>query len=263
MHHSLKIGLKLSTTDFALIPEIYRIHDEFCDYVELYIIPNSYERAINHWKGLGVPYIIHAPHSFHGVNLAQEEKNNLNKRSFIESQRFADDLGSHAIIVHGGNNGSISETIRNLRCFDDQRISLENKPKMGLQGELCVGWSPLEFHQVSDAGALSGMTLDFGHATYAARSSGIDVKIMLSEFMKYQPRIFHLSDGYTDSEMDMHLNLGKGNLNISMFLDFIPAGGLLTIETPRSRETGLLDFINDVKFLRQIVEEKGNGFLQL
>lgn len=70
----MKIGLKLYSTDVALIPDARKLKvREFVDFVELYIIPGSYENSIENWKGLDVPYVIHAPHSYHGINFAQAE----------------------------------------------------------------------------------------------------------------------------------------------------------------------------------------------
>ena len=49
------------------------------------------------------------------------------------------------IIVHGGHTGNIEETIRQVAQLNDSRIILENKPKVGINDEACVGWSPDEF----------------------------------------------------------------------------------------------------------------------
>lgn len=253
----MKVGLKLYSTDVVSIPDALKLREQgFFDYVELYIIPSSYKGTINAWKALDVPFVIHAPHSFHGFNLAQANMWEANQRNFKEAQLFADSLGADTIIVHGGNNGSFAETLRQIDLLKERRIALENKPRIGLKNEVCMGWSPSEFRWAVDAGVINSLVLDFGHAVCAANSLDVDVMGIISEFLEFKPRIFHLSDGDNSSEKDIHLNLGKGSLDLAGFLSFVPEGALLTIETPRNPSNGLEDFVNDICFLRNILSRK-------
>lgn len=249
----LKIGLKLWSTDVALIPQALKLKGDVFNFVELYIIPGSYENTIDAWKAFDIPYVIHAPHSSHGVNLAQEDKWGTNLKHFNETRLFADELGAENIIVHGGNNGFFSETLRQIKLFNEPRIALENKPKLGLFGEECVGWSPAEFRGALETGVISRTVLDFVHATCAARSLEIEATTLINEFLGFNPRVFHLSDGDAQSQKDTHLNFGKGNLNLKGFLSFVPKESYLTIETPRDPSHGLDDFVRDVVFLRKIL----------
>ncbi|MBN1930472.1 MAG: sugar phosphate isomerase/epimerase [Desulfobacterales bacterium] len=248
-----KIGLKFYSTDVAFIPQALKLKGNVFNFIELYIIPGSYENTINAWKAIDIPYVIHAPHSSHGVNLAQEDKWKTNLKHFNETRLFADELGADNIIVHGGNNGSFSETLRQIKLLNEPRIALENKPKLGLLGEECVGWSPSEFRQALETGVISRTVLDFVHATCAARSLEIEGITLIKEFLAFNPRVFHLSDGDTQSQKDVHLNFGKGNLNLRGFLSFVPEGSLLTIEAPRDPSHGLNDFAEDVFFLRKVL----------
>jgi len=257
MVSNFNIGLKLHSTEAALIPDTFQLKEKgLFDYIELYTIPGSYEATINAWKDLNIPYIIHAPHSFHGVNLAQADKWEINLKHFNEARQFADDLGSDIIIVHGGNNGFFEETLRQIRLLNEPRIVLENKPKIGIRNEECVGWSPFEFHHAMVADVLSGTVLDFVHAVYAANSAKMDEMKIIKEFTAFHPKVFHLSDGDASSEKDIHRNLGKGNMNLERFLSVIPKGGLVTIETPRDELKGLEDFVNDIHFLRNLLAKQ-------
>lgn len=259
MIFNFKIGLKLYSTNVSLIGEAKKCKEEgIFDYIELYIIPGSYEKTIDAWKNLDVPYVIHTPHSFHGVNLAQKDRWKTNLQFFNETRMFADDFDSDIIIVHGGNNGFFTETIRQIGLLNDRRIALENKPKMGIRNEVCVGSSPDEFHCAAEAGVLNGTVLDFVHANCASNSMGIEVMELVSEFMMFKPKIFHLSDGESSSEKDTHFNFGKGNLNLHQFISMVPEGGLITIETPRDKFRGLSDFVCDVKYLHSMVVQ-GNS----
>lgn len=254
----LKIGLKLYSTNTELIPEALSLKNKYFNFIELYIIPGSYKKTIESWKKFDVPYVIHAPHSFNGVNLAQVEKWETNLLFYNETRLFADSLNSDIIIAHGGNKGSFDETIRQIKSIGDKRIILENKPKLGLNNEICVGWSPAEFKKIFDEHIINGIALDFGHASCAARSSGVDVMDIVKELIVFNPKIFHLSDSDSLSERDKHFNLGKGNLDLLQFIQFVPVNGLLTIETPREVSKGLSDFIEDVKYLKKLLAFKEN-----
>ncbi len=260
MNYHLRIGLKLYSTDTTLIENALRIQEEgFFDYIELYIVPGSYEKTIECWKSFNCPFVIHAPHSIHGFNLAQAEKWEINYQNFYHSKLFSDTFNSDIIIVHGGNNGSFNETIRQIKLLNENKIVLENKPKVGLQNEQCVGCTPSEFHLASEAGILHGTVLDFVHAVCTANSLGIDKMEIIRDFMVFNPKIFHIADGYTSSEKDIHLNLGKGNLNLAEFLSVIPHGGLVTIETPHDKFRGLEDFVNNVNFLRNLLSKENKS----
>ncbi len=253
----MKIGLKLYSTDVALIPDAIRLQNDFFNFIELYIVPGSYVKTINAWKKFDIPYVIHAPHSFHGVNLAQADRWAVNQQSYRETICFADKLASDIIISHGGNNGYLEETIRQIMLINDKRIVIENKPKVGLNNELCIGWSSVEFQRMLAVGMLQGIALDFVHASCAARSLNFNAMCLVEKLMLFNTKIYHLSDGDILSEKDIHLNLGKGNLNLSKFISVVPVDSLLTLETPRDPSKGLTDFVDDVKFLSKIINERG------
>ncbi len=246
----MQIGLKLFSTNVDLIAEARSLLDEdIFDFVELYVFPGS-EGTLGLWNGFPVPYIIHAPHALHGINLAQKEKRQENLANFNAARLFADRLGADIIIVHGGNNGSFDETIRQLESMDDKRIVLENKPKKGIFDESCVGWSPDEISRALELKAVRGTVLDFGHAVCAARSTGQSAAALIGQLAKLDPLIYHLSDGNMASEKDVHLNLGTGDFPLREFISHVPASGLVTIETPRKASEGLRDFVTDVDYLR-------------
>jgi deoxyribonuclease-4 len=248
----MKIGLKLYSTDTPLISEAKKIEENYFDFIELFVVPGSFEGTIEAWKDFIVPFTIHAPHSFHGVNLARADHWETNDRLFHEARRFADSLLSEIIIAHSGHSGFFEETIRQLRLINDKRICLENKPKKGLFDEECVGWAPSDFRIAFESGVVSRVVLDFVHANCAARSVQMDAVSMIKDFLTFNPKFFHLSDGDHLSEKDTHLNFGKGTLDIVSFLSVVPSDGWLTIEAPRNPVTGLNDFLNDVHFLRKV-----------
>jgi len=252
----MSIGLKLYSTDTALIPEAMVLYErDLFQFIELYLTPRTPREMIGQWKRLGVPFVIHAAHSLHGINLAQAEREKDNVQYFGETSRIADMLGSSWIIAHGGNNGSILETIRQIGLMGDNRIVIENKPKIGLRDEACIGWSPADFQKIADTGRLYGFVLDFAHASCAARSEGIDEAKMIESFLALHPVVFHLSDGNAISEKDTHLNLGKGNRDLGFYVGCVPLDGYITLETPRNPATGLDDFVRDAAFLSALLQK--------
>jgi endonuclease IV len=199
--------------------------------------------------------VIHAAHSLHGINLAQPKKEKDNRKYFGAVSELADKLRADWIIVHGGNNGSIMETIRQVGLIGDSRIIIENKPKIGLHDEVCIGWSPADLLKIADAGLLNGFVLDFAHASCAARSEGIDEMRMIENFLAFHPCMFHLSDGNAASEKDSHLNLGKGNRDLAFYVGCVPLDGFVTIETPRNSASSLDDFIQDIAYLSLLLRK--------
>jgi endonuclease IV len=253
MYFPFKIGLKLYSTDTHLIPAVkeLNIRDLF-DYIELYAVPKSYKRNINKWRDLDVYYIIHAPHMAHNVNIANKELMYNNLEVYKEVKEYCNTLNSACIIVHGGSNGTLEETIRQLRKINDHRIRIENKPMIGLGGEMCRGCTPEEFKEIFESGVVNGMVLDFNHAIYASVSLGLDHRSIIKGFMEFAPTIFHLSDGKYSSQTDIHLNFGKGEFNLNELLQNVPRGGMVTIETPKSSQNGLREFKQDVQYLKNI-----------
>jgi len=255
-----QIGLKLFSVNGDLIDEVLRLYaEDWFDFIELMVIPGTFADTRSVWKRMSIPVVIHAPHSGQGVNLADKRKEAENRQKLHEAQMFADLTSADKMIVHGGHNGDLSELVRQLRELGDPRLVLENKPKMGLQGELCIGFTPDELRQVVQAVNLAGTALDFGHATYAACSLQVDAMDLIHGFLAFAPVVFHLSDGDRASEKDMHLNFGKGNFDLGHYCRTIPDDALVTLETPRRAATGLADFKSDVLFLRALAaEDSGN-----
>jgi deoxyribonuclease-4 len=247
------IGLKLYSTDVELIPDIRNLRrKDYFDYIELYIVPDSYEKTIEKWKGIDVPFVIHAPHTAHNVNIADSELRESNMEAYRQVKSFCNSLKSSYIVSHAGSDGTLEETIHQLRMIGDDRIRLENKPNVGLNGEVCRCCAPEEFEKLLKEGVLQGMVLDFGHAICYAAHCGLNYRHIIEDFMKYSPSIFHLCDGIYSSHTDMHLNIGKGEFNIKELLNYIPHDAMVAVETPRSSKENLDDFLKDIQILMNI-----------
>lgn len=255
MHFPFRLGLKLFSSNIDLLPQVLVLWGAgLFNYIELYAIPGTHKKTCKGWQQSRIPFVIHAPHSFHGVNLAMASCRKDNLSILTETLKFSDDLAADKIIVHGGHSGSLEETITQVASLRDDRIFLENKPKVGLHDELCVGWSPEEFLLARQSDVFAGFVLDFGHATCAARSLQKEPMEMINEFQCLGPQIFHLVDGSRASEKDIHNNLGKGDFDLSRYALSVPEKSWLTLETPRK---SLDDFVDDVVFLHKLIGESG------
>ncbi len=252
-----KIGLKLWSTNKNYIqPAIELYEKKVYDYIELFVVPDSYDEYISLWKKLDIPFIIHAPHSFVGLNMAKKEMLSENLRLAKQAQRFADDLNAKFIIFHPGIDGDIKQTVYQLNRVDDPRILIENKPYYTIDKKLvCNGYSPedIEF-VIKNTGVdntSAGFCFDIGHAIYSANAQGIDWYNYLLRFKKLKPKIYHLTDGDISGVVDQHEHLGVGSFDFKKIVDLFQKDSYITVETKKDYKYSLNDFEKDVLFLKK------------
>lgn len=251
----MDLGLKLWSinTDYYL-KEAVKLYDKgIYDYIELYVVPESIE-TLAEWIKLKIPFIIHNSHFAQGFNLAKREKAQRNREIYEQTKRFADALEAKYIIFHGGIDGSIEETARQLSSFNERRAIIENKPFIALPnrmgGEFCRGYNTEEIKFVIDE-AKCGFCFDFGHAICAANSLKKDVYEYCEEFLKLKPNMFHLTDiNDITSPYDSHPHLGTGQLDLSKIRKMLSDNSIITLETNKNSKYTLDDFIGDVQCMR-------------
>lgn len=250
-----KCGLKLwSINTDVYYEEAKKLYSQgVFDYIELYVVPNTLA-TLSKWKELQIPFIIHAPHFAHGFNLAKKEKEESNFKIYKEVKQFADELNAQYIIFHGGIDGDINETARQLAAFNESRALIENKPYVALPnkmgGEFCRGYNIDEIKLVKET-AKCGFCLDFGHAICAANSLKKEVYNYCREFLQFKPNMFHLTDlNDITSPYDSHLHLGVGELDFTQIFDTIPNDSYITFETIKNSKEDLNDFIEDMEWLK-------------
>ena len=261
----LKLGLKLwSVNTDAYLREARRLYAEgVFDYLELYVVPGSQE-TLPFWEklrnDLSLPFVIHAPHSFHGVNLADAANSAANVKAFEETKRFADMLGAGKIIVHGGwcpvdgdPVAALDQLIAQLKPLADERFLVENKPYLPINNlpRRLVGSTPNEIRSVL-AAVKCGFCLDIGHAVASANAHGADWRAWLADFLSLQPAMFHLSDIQADSKLDQHLHFGTGTLPLAEIVSMLPRNANVSIETKRDSKQNLNDFADDARSLTRI-----------
>jgi sugar phosphate isomerase/epimerase len=252
-----KFGLKLwSTNTDYYFEEAKRLYAEgVFSYVELFVVPDSLN-TIDKWKTLGIPINLHCPHFLHGFNLAERKKEEFNRVIYEQVKRFADELSSEYIVFHGGIDGNIEETIRQLKAFHEPRALIENKPhkpRPEVDGVRCRGATIEEIKYILDKVSCK-FCLDIGHAICSANSQKLDRWKYIEEFNKLAPKAYHLTDNFEDQEYDQHLHIGDGNFNMKRILSFIKKNSKITVETKKNNERNLSDFEMDVGVLHKYME---------
>ena len=249
----MRLGLKLwSVNTDAYLREAVKFYArKVFDYLEIYFVPGSDATAAE-WRATGIPSIVHAPHSHHGVNLAAADRESYNRETFAAVRKFADALSATDIIVHGGALGSIAEIVRQLKLINDQRILIENKPYRPIDRSniKLAGSTPEEIGEII-AGADCGFCLDIGHMVASANAHNADWRDYFKSFLELKPKMFHLSDLQADSDIDQHLHLGRGDLPICEILPQLSPDAVISIETTRDSNNDLADFEKDVEWLRK------------
>ena len=242
----IKFGLKLWSTNIELIDQATHLIDEkIFAYIELFVIPDTQIKPFL----LDVPYIIHIPHEKFGVNIGDASKKEYNLQKIDESITWADKLNAKYLILHAGY-GSIEDATDVLREVADDRLLIENMPKVGLNDEPMIGYSPAQIEELIGDGD-RGLCLDLNHAAKAAVSLGVDYREYVRDFLVFDPKMFHISDGTLDNEKDEHLNIGEGDYDFGVLMNCVNRSEFkyVTLETPRAK---LGSFEDDLKNLSKL-----------
>jgi len=249
----IRLGLKLWSTNVDMIAEARSLAERgLLDYIELFCVPDSLGSVGGAWQSLAAEFVVHAPHSMAGLNFSIAAMKERNKILAEESLRLADIVGAETVIFHPGAGGRLEETIRQASAIRDSRMVFENKPKMGLDGSICVGYLPGELREISDR-LNTRICLDFGHAVAAANSLERSPMEFLEEFLGMAPAIYHLTDGDYSSETDRHDPYGGGNFPLQEFLARIPDGARVTDEAKRISRTDLQEFVADHVYIDSLL----------
>ena len=251
------MGLKLWSNNLNYYDEACRIVTEgFCDYIELYVVPGTLDEFGSLWQSIGVPYVVHAPHFSHGMNLAKRECQTSNEQLAAEAFAFADLLNYGHVIFHPGVEGDDEETIRQLNTWDNekkQRILIENKPYLSIAKPplICNGHSPMAIERIMDETGV-GFCFDIGHGICSSNGRGIDPFDDLTKYESLQPTMYHLSDNDFTSPIDGHKHLGDGDYDFARIFHLIDTTKPISIETEKIYQDSLEDFVRDVHYFTQI-----------
>jgi deoxyribonuclease-4 len=247
----IKFGLKLWSVDRVLLNQAEElIERKIFDYVELLVVPKT---EITPFFNCKLPYIIHIVHDAFGLNISDQQKRKSNLEMIKESFVWAKNLKAKHLILHPGF-GKIEDAEEFLKEVKGKNILIENMPKVGLNGEKMIGFSPQQMKVLQDK--RFGFCLDVGHAIGSAISQKIDYKKYLKNFLSLKPKVLHICDGNLDSEIDQHLNLGSGQFDWQFIAEeIIPKVPLITLETPRNNLKSLDEDVVNIRFLREFLNK--------
>ncbi len=252
---TLKFGIKIVVSDNLqqTYNAIQAVNNSIFQYIEI-LVPVEYYNSglINKIKKTDV--IQHIPHENYGVDIGIPEKNNFTIDAIKRNLNMHKIIDSKYIILHCGT-GNLNNARKILKQFKDFNdiIVLENMPVLGANGEKCLGYDVESFLSLNKYDF--GLCLDVGHAMKASislRRSYVDV---LSEFAELSPKIFHISDGKFDKEIDEHLNIGEGEYDFKFISKIIKDSStdLITLETPRTSQVDIDEDIKNLKKLKSIL----------
>lgn len=256
--NNIKFGLKLwSTNSEEMFREAVELFEKkVIDFIELYIVPDSLVSGkfdfLNNFKN--IPTSIHCPHTEHNFDIFTLNDSSIKifKEQIIKT---ADFLGSKFIIVHAGVGESETIFKENIRKINDKRILIENMPKVGINNELCFGYSHSHLKFIKDCGF--NLCLDLAHAIKSSISQKIDYKEFIEKLIfDFKPFYFHISNGGIDNEKDEHKNLFDGEFDIKWIRKTLlklkeKKDIYLVFETPKGKN-GLKNDIENIKYLRSI-----------
>ncbi len=247
-------GLKLWSDNEKYISQAEKLYErKIYDYIELYIVPGTYDRYVKIWRKLGIPIIIHCMHFLHGFNLAGKNKCKKNIEMFSEAQAFCDKLNGKYIIFHPGVEGKIEESIRQINLLNDKRLLVENKPYVSMINDYCRGSSYEEINKILNSCDI-GFCLDISHAFNMAYHIKQDKFKYAKKMLSLSPKVIHICDGKLSAIHDKHLHIGQGEydfIKIKKIVSFSKAE-LLTIETCKNSDK-LTDFVEDIKKIKNIM----------
>lgn len=257
---SFKIGLKIWSSNQCYLNSIQELRKEgFFDYVELFVEPDSSDEHLNIWRDLDVPFLLHAPHFCAGLNFSKKESEKQNRLLIHKVSLFEEGLSPEKVIFHPGTNGSLDEVIRQINVFQGEfegvfkKAIIENKPKIGLKEEECIGASFDEVLRIKKETGC-GFCLDMGHALSFSTWAKKNWEDVVSDMLKLEPEMFHLSDGDINDVHDNHYHYGAGNYDLKKIVSMIPDGSLVSVETNKDSKNNLDDFKEDVTYLKDCLK---------
>lgn len=250
-----RFGLKLGAheKDLAVAAEkLWR--QQGYDFLELYVLRDVDPGCAALWKWYDGVLVLHAPHAMGGFNFARPEMAADNAGTVECIEAFRERMNPDMVIFHPGLDGDVEELFRqvsDLRSGHPELHSvmlLENKPRLGLGGEHCLGSSPEEMRDILHA-AGCGFCLDIRHAFAYSAWAGREWRAVLRDFAALNPRLWHAADGDAAAVVDSHLHIGEGSMPWDEISEFWDRETPVTIECVKERAEMLDDFRRDMDLL--------------
>ena len=262
MIQNINIGIKISTKNFNLLPEIY-LNDDIIDFIEIILDPEFTTKDIRIIKSLELPYAIHFPNSNNGIDFGDLTKNRENIEFIDRINQYKNklsDLKPICYIIHP-ESGDIELSIVNIQKLQMEPLALENMPRLGIHGEKMLGYDANSLNKYFKCIEQLKFCFDINHAIKAAISMKRDYLLFVKEFLEFKkPILFHISGGNLNIETDEHLALDEGQYNLSKIKKILlnyKHNVNLTFETPRNYEKKINDDLKYIEFFKKANNSKG------
>jgi len=249
---NIKFGIKISTHNFDLLPNIYSNLD-IINFIEIILPPNFTVNDLIKIKNIKIPYIIHLAHSSYDIDFGDINRNNSNNKYInkINMNLFKYRLSPICFIIHP-ESGDIDLSIKNIKKLKIKLIAIENMPIKPILGKALLGYDPNSlkpyFDQISDL----ELCFDVVHTIKAAITKNIDYIKFIKDFLKFKnPIVFHISGTNLDTESDKHLPLNESQydlLEIKKILLNHRSIVNLTFETPRNYKNRIKDDLKNMNY---------------
>lgn len=251
----IKFGIKLWTINTNWFREAVDLcNKKSIDFIELYIVPDSFELDdLAIFKNVEIA--IHAPHFGHDFNIFKLTKEHIElfKNQVIKTSNF---LNSKFIILHAGVGNDFNIFKKNVNKIYDNRIIIENKPKIGLNDVICFGYSLKQLKFIKNKCDFN-ICLDIGHAIKSAISQKINYKDYLKNLIEeLKPNYFHICDGELNNEKDEHFNLGDGDFDLKWIKNILVKLArendiFLVFEVPKN-SNNLKNDLKNIKYFKKL-----------
>lgn len=262
MIQNINVGIKISTKNFNLLPEIY-LNDKIIDFIEIILDPEFTTKDIRIIKSLEMPYAIHFPNSNNGIDFGDLTKNKENIEFIDRINQYKNklsDLKPICYIIHP-ESGDIELSIVNIQKFKIEPLALENMPILGIHGEKMLGYDANSLNLYFKCIEKLKFCFDINHAIKAAISMKRDYLLFIKEILEFKkPILFHISGGNLNIETDEHLALDEGKYNLSKIKKVLlkyKHNVNLTFETPRNYENKINDDLKNIEFFKKANNSKG------
>ena len=262
MIRNINVGIKISTKNFNLLPEIY-LNDEIIDYIEVLLDPEFTTKDLRIIKNFELPYAIHFPNSNNGIDFGDLTKNKENVEFIDRINQYKNklsDLKPICYIIHP-ESGDSELSIANIQKLKIEPLALENMPILGINGEKMLGYNANSLNLYFKSIEKLKFCFDINHAIKAAISLKRDYLLFVKELLEFKkPILFHISGGNLNIETDEHLALDEGHYNLSKIKKILlnyKHDVKLTFETPRNYENKINDDLKNIKFFRKANSSNG------
>jgi len=258
----INVGIKISTKNFNLLPEIY-LNDDIINFIEIRLDPEFTSKDIRVIKNFELPYVIHLPNSNNGIDFGDLTNNKENVELIERVNQYKKeliDLKPICFIIHP-ESGDIELSIENIQKLKIEPLALENMPVLGINGKKMLGYDANSLYMYFKSIEKLKFCFDINHAIKAAISMKRDYLLFIREFLEFKkPTIFHISGGNLNIETDEHLALDEGQYNLSeikkILLNYKHKVSI-TFETPRNYDNKISDDLKNIEIFKKAVTSEG------